>query len=203
MSCNCHKRLSNGYPAGILKGSIAGKPRRSSKWRIILITIVLSLLAFSIIKAFSYPAEDSGHKYHTKSSHLARSYATSSIYKHPKNNKDGLSQGRILTASWYSVESLKKEGTWKHSKGVMANGTYFNEDNFTCATRIFPLGTMLKIINPAKRGGHNSVIVKVTDRIGKRFAKTRIDLSKRAFSQIADLKQGLIQVKVERLAKGE
>ncbi len=112
-----------------------------------------------------------------------------------------LASASELTASWYSVESLKKEGTWKASKGVMANGERFNETSLTCATRLFPLGSLLRVSN--KNYNKKFVIVKVTDRIGKRFATKRIDLSKRAFSQIADLKQGLVPVKVEiiRLAK--
>ena len=31
-----------------------------------------------------------------------------------------------MQASWYSVQSLKNEGTYKYSKGVMANGTKAN-----------------------------------------------------------------------------
>ena len=80
----------------------------------------------------------------------------------------------------------------------MANGTLFVDDNLTCATRLYPLGTILRITNlDTKR----SVEVKVTDRIGKRFTYKRIDLSKGAFSKIADCKQGLVQVRVERLEK--
>lgn len=55
---------------------------------------------------------------------------------------------------------------------------------------------MLRVTN-IKSG--KSVIVRTTDRIGKRFAKIRIDLSKRAFSKIANLKQGIVQVKVEQI----
>jgi rare lipoprotein A len=101
-----------------------------------------------------------------------------------------------LKASWYSVESLKKEGTWKTSKGVMANGKQFDETRFTCATRLFNLGVRLKITNI--RNG-NSVEVIVSDRIGARFAKRRIDLSKAAFAAIADLRDGVIQVLITEI----
>ncbi len=101
-----------------------------------------------------------------------------------------------LKASWYSIQSLKDEGTWKHSKGVMANGKQFKDNNLTCATRLFAIGTMLVIKNTIN---NKTVTVKVTDRIGKRFATTRIDLSKRAFSQIADLKQGVIPITVKEI----
>jgi rare lipoprotein A len=101
-----------------------------------------------------------------------------------------------LKASWYSVESLKKEGTWKTSKGVMADGTLFNDNSYVCATRLYPLHTILCITN-VQSG--RSVIVRVADRIGKRFATKRIDLSKRAFSEIANLEQGVVPIKVEVL----
>ena len=99
-----------------------------------------------------------------------------------------------LKASWYSVESLKKEGTWKNGETKMANGKWYDENALTCATRLYPLGTFLCITN-LENG--KSVIIRVTDRIGKRFAKTRIDLSKRAFKEISALKKGIIPIKVE------
>lgn len=76
----------------------------------------------------------------------------------------------------------------------MANGETFNDNAWTCATRLYPIGTWLCV---RTLDGRKSVIVLVTDRIGKRFAKTRIDLSKRAFSIIAPLKQGLAKVSIE------
>lgn len=100
---------------------------------------------------------------------------------------------RILTASYYSVASLKREGTWTVSHGTMANGKQFSDSNLTCATRLYLLGTVLLVTNQ-KNG--KSVLVRVTDRIGKRFADTRIDLSKRAFESIADLSEGLIPVEI-------
>jgi rare lipoprotein A len=99
-----------------------------------------------------------------------------------------------LKASWYSVQSLKTEGTWKYSKGVMANGEKFKDEALTCATRLFKLGDCIRITNNANG---KTVDVMVTDRIGKRFAKTRIDLSKSAFEKIADLKEGLVPISVE------
>ncbi len=99
-----------------------------------------------------------------------------------------------LTASWYSVESLKREGTWKYSKGVMANGKLFKDIDMVCASCDYGLGDRLLISTKDK-----SVVVTVSDRTNKRFKGKRIDLSKSAFMQIANLKQGLISVKVEVL----
>lgn len=103
--------------------------------------------------------------------------------------------GMELTASYYSVESLKKEGTWEYSHGQMANGKYFDETAYTCACRAFPLGTRLKVTNKATG---KYIVVVVTDRIGKRFAQTRIDLSKAAFAKIANLRDGLAKVEVTK-----
>lgn len=105
-----------------------------------------------------------------------------------------LAHSQELTASWYSVESLKQEGTWIYSHGRMANGHIFSDNNYTCATRLYTLGTYLLVSQ-----GNKSVRVLVTDRIGKRFANKRIDLSKRAFEQIGDIRQGLIKVNVEAI----
>jgi rare lipoprotein A len=101
-----------------------------------------------------------------------------------------------LNASWYSRASLIKEGTWNNGERRMANGEKFNENNLTCANRLFPLGSLLLVTN-VKSG--KSVIVRTTDRIGVRFAKSRIDLSKGAFNKVANLSQGIIQVKVEKI----
>jgi len=59
---------------------------------------------------------------------------------------------------------------------------------------MFPLGSILRISYKGK-----SIVVRVNDRIGKRFAKTRIDLSIGAFKKLADVKLGLITIQVERI----
>ena len=99
-----------------------------------------------------------------------------------------------LQASWYSTESLKKEGTYKTSKGVMANGKLFSDKELVCASWDFPLNTYLLISNPAT---NKTVIVLVSDRTNRRFKGKRIDLSKEAFRRIAPLKSGLCKVLVE------
>lgn len=101
-----------------------------------------------------------------------------------------------LKASWFSIASLKKEGTYKHSKGVCADGSIFNDNLMVCACRLYPLGSILRVTN---LDSDRSVIVRVADRIGKRFATKRIDLSKMVFSRIAELREGVIPVRVEVL----
>jgi rare lipoprotein A (peptidoglycan hydrolase) len=47
--------------------------------------------------------------------------------------------------------------------------------------------------------GGKSVIVQVTDRCNKRFKGKRVDLSKGAFSKIANTKQGIVSCEVTEL----
>ena len=99
-----------------------------------------------------------------------------------------------LTASYYDEASLIHEGTWAKGEQRMANGERFNENNLTCATRLYPLGTRIKVTN-LQNG--KTVITTVTDRVGRRFAETRIDLSRSAFQRIASLQTGLVPIKSE------
>lgn len=118
------------------------------------------------------------------------------ICSQPQVSSASTGRPLFLSASWYSIASLKKEGTWKIYKGRMANGHLFNARRLTCATRLYSLGDRLRITNLYN---NKQVVVTVTDRISERFAQTRIDLSKRAFSKIADLEQGIVSVMVEEL----
>jgi rare lipoprotein A len=106
----------------------------------------------------------------------------------------------ILIASWYSRASLVKEKTWKDGKEKrMANGEKFDDNKFTAACNLYSLDTWLLVTDIAS---NKKVFVKVTDRIAKRFDKTRIDLSKAAMLFLGGqraLEQGLLQVKVEEL----
>jgi len=112
----------------------------------------------------------------------------------------GAGQSMYFKASWYSVSSLRKDGQWKITKGVMANGHRFSDEGLTCATRLYPLGSTLRVVN---RENSKAVVVRVTDRIGKRFAKTRVDLSKGAFGRIASLDRGTVPVEVKEVKQKE
>ena len=103
-----------------------------------------------------------------------------------------------MQASYYSVESLTREGQWKISQGRMANGKLFNENALTCAAgKQYKLGETLRITN-IENGKTLNVVV--TDRIARRFYQTRIDLSKKAFEILGGeqgFKKGLLNIKVE------
>jgi rare lipoprotein A len=102
-----------------------------------------------------------------------------------------------LIASWYSRASLIKEGTWKDGKEKrMANGKHFSDSGLTAACRLYPLGSRVMVTNITNG---KTICVTITDRIGKRFAQTRIDLSQYAFSRIANLEQGIVPVTINVL----
>jgi len=99
-------------------------------------------------------------------------------------------------ASWYSYASCKKEGT---SGIYTASGEKFDENAYTCAIWGVSFGTILKVTNLAN---NLSVEVRCNDRgPAKRLVKKgRIcDLSKGAFSKIADLQSGIIQVSIQKI----
>lgn len=98
----------------------------------------------------------------------------------------------ILHASYYTIDSLKKEGTWARTHGLMANGELYKDDGLTAACNLLPLGSRVRVTSRNNR----SVDVTITDRISKRFGKTRIDLSYEAMRRLDGCKQGLIPVEV-------
>ena len=95
-------------------------------------------------------------------------------------------------ASWYSGED----------PGILettANMEIFDDTKLACAIWNLPFNTLLKVTN-LNNGQH--VTVRVNDRGPARrlVAQGRvIDLTKTAFAEIADLKQGLISVSIEIL----
>lgn len=74
-----------------------------------------------------------------------------------------------------------------------ASGEKFNQNNLSAAHPFLPFGTMVKVTNTKNQ---HSVRVVITDR-GPFVANRIIDLSKAAFYQISDLKEGVIFVRVE------
>ena len=104
--------------------------------------------------------------------------------------------GEETEASWYSEASCKREGT----SGIeTASRERFRDEGLTCAMRSREWGAKFKVTNLANG---KSVIVKLNDFGPNKklwLAGRHIDLSKGAFARIADLKQGVARVKVERV----
>ncbi|OIV43068.1 septal ring lytic transglycosylase RlpA family protein [Flavobacterium johnsoniae] len=99
----------------------------------------------------------------------------------------------------YELYKTNAHASYYHDKfngKKTASGHRFNNNDLTAAHKKLPFGTMLKVTNEINT---NFVIVKITDR--GPFVKGReIDLSKRAFLQIAsNKKSGVVYVKIEIL----
>ena len=87
-------------------------------------------------------------------------------------------------ASYYAMKFQSKK---------TASGELYDRDKKTAAHKKLPFGTKVKVTNIKNS---KSVIVKINDR--GPFVKGRIvDLSSSAFSRIADLGAGVIEVKIE------
>lgn len=102
----------------------------------------------------------------------------------------------LLTLCPYSFaeEGLASYYTIKSSGTITASGERYNEDSLTCASMDYKLGTLLKITNVEN---NKSVIVKVNDKGGFKKYGRIIDLTPKAFLSIADLKEGIVTVKIE------
>jgi rare lipoprotein A (peptidoglycan hydrolase) len=76
-----------------------------------------------------------------------------------------------------------------------ASGEQFNPNAMTAAHRTLPLGTRIKVTNPATG---KTVVVRINDR-GPYAGGRCLDLSRAAFAAIANLGSGVVKVRFERL----
>ena len=96
-------------------------------------------------------------------------------------------QANAAVVSWYGG---------KHHGRTTASGEKFNQNALTAASNVHKLGSMLKVTNKANG---KSVVVRVTDTGGfGKYGRT-LDLSKGAFSKIANLSNGVAKVDIVRL----
>ena len=94
-------------------------------------------------------------------------------------------------ASYYTEKDNKLNG---HNK--TANGETYNENAYTCASNKHRFGTLLRVEN--KING-KVVICRVNDRgVFHKYGRT-LDLSKASFRSIANLRNGIIRVKITPL----
>ena len=99
-------------------------------------------------------------------------------------NKNWLGYTQTGIASYYAD---------KHQNQKTANGDIYQHSLKTAAHQILPFGTNVKVTNVANG---KSVQVKINDR--GPFRKGRIiDLSKSAFTEIGELNQGVLKVRIE------
>ena len=89
-------------------------------------------------------------------------------------------------ASWYGAESAGK---------ITASGETFSPRGFTAASWHYPFGTTLRVSYLDRY-----VVVRVNDRgPNRRFKNRVIDLSEASFAALADIKLGIIPVKIEKI----
>lgn len=97
--------------------------------------------------------------------------------------------GRVLArgmASWYGDEFAGKP---------TASGEPYDPKAFTCAHATLPFGTWVRVV---ARESRQAVSVRVTDRFPATKGRV-IDLSPRAFAQLAPLEDGLVEVELYAL----
>lgn len=92
----------------------------------------------------------------------------------------------IHSATWYNLHNH-----------YTASGERFHKDSLTAAYNHAEFGTYLKVTNISN---NESIIVKVTDRMGNKSAN-RIDLSLCAFDSISPPSAGRLKVKLEEVKK--
>jgi rare lipoprotein A len=98
--------------------------------------------------------------------------------------------GKILygTASFYSNKFQGRK---------TANGEIFDQNKWTAACNVLPLGTWIRVTNLRNK---RSVLVKVNDRLHTKM-KRIVDLSRVAATKLGYTNAGLTRVKVEVLGK--
>ena len=108
----------------------------------------------------------------------------------PPSEVEDEAQNILGIASWYS----------EHDPGVRlytASGKRFDSTKLWAASWDYPFGTKLKVTNPRTA---KSVVVVVEDRGPAKRLHRKLDLTKTAFSRIALLGEGLIEVEIAEIA---
>lgn len=148
-----------------------------------LLVVLFVPISFMLFYALSEPAD--AHKIEKKSIQLI-----DNISSGKKLKKANLAYEKSL-----SIQNMKKAvvswyGGAFHHNGPTASGKVFNENALTAAHKSLPFGTKVKFFNP-KNG--KQVVVEITDR-GPYIKGREFDLSKEAFSQLASLNRGLVNI---------
>ena len=93
----------------------------------------------------------------------------------------------------YTATGIASYYAMKYQNRKTASGERFNQYSKTGAHKKLPFGTRVKVTN-IKNG--KSVIVRINDR-GPYVRGRIIDLSRKAFKQIGDIRSGILKVKIE------
>ena len=125
---------------------------------------------------------------YSKSSEYARikaslkPYTVKNITYYP--HKVAIGESKDILASWY--------GEYFHGRQT-ALGNIYDMNGYTGAHKTYPLGTVLKVTNPANG---KSINIKIDDR-GPFWGERELDLSKGAATYLGTKKQGVAPVHIE------
>jgi|SRR5579859_4784480 len=106
----------------------------------------------------------------------------------------------VLLLLWSLACQASDQASWygeQHRGLLMANGQPFNPDKLTAASWFYDLGTKIVVTHD-----NRSVVVEITDRgPARRLARAgrTIDLSRAAFTRLADPDVGLIDITLRKL----
>jgi rare lipoprotein A len=118
--------------------------------------------------------------------------------KNVKTNLMLIVLGFIVLTSFTKKERITTSciATWYDMHGrISASGVRMHRDSATCAYNALPMGTKLLITNTQN---NKQCVAVITDRMGNK-TPNRIDLSYKAFGNIANHKQGVVKVKITKL----
>lgn len=102
----------------------------------------------------------------------------------------------LFFLSFVGDKNIECVATWYDMHGSLtASGARMHRDSLTAAYNSAPLNSRLKVINLEN---NKTCIVTVTDRMGNKNPN-RIDLSYKAFGEIANHNQGRITVNIIKL----
>ena len=155
--------------------------------------ILFATIAFTLISGFTYVISQTKPTTDPK--------ITQDTLKNARPNIIALPIDSVFTDKGLKLRPYKKNAHASYYADRFngkrtANGSRFNNNNYTAAHKKLPFGTRVKVTNEANG---KFVIVKITDR--GPFVKTReIDLSKRAFMDITKHKgAGAMKVTIETI----
>ncbi|MDR2121680.1 MAG: septal ring lytic transglycosylase RlpA family protein [Flavobacteriaceae bacterium] len=137
-----------------------------------------------------------------------RSHKNSVSYVPDTIQNDTLASGRGDESDEISgIKRYGKDNVWSPLNGYVSwyggnfhgrktsSGEVYNMNEFTAAHKTLPFGTRVKIKNPENK---KEIVVRITDR-GPFIPKREFDLSRAAFSELASLNVGVLNVTYEIL----
>jgi rare lipoprotein A len=142
----------------------------------------LSLAAMMLLASCALPSSATNRAYRPMRASHRRS--PSSVVRASDRRPSG-----VVLASWYGPGFNGRR---------TANGETFNQNELSAASKTLPLGSRVRVTNPANG---RSVVVRINDR-GPYVGRRQLDLSRRAAQQLGMVRRGTARVRVAVLSRG-